>query len=158
MDWIDEFEKSEEGYDDLYKESLENIDVFLVYINRDNEIFHIKNIKLILKEGLLDKANLIYTLRKFRIYNEKKYLPLSLIKYNISLEPNEVYKYLKFPENHDFMSLEKYIHSIKWDDSITMFHDINSLHIIFYESPIHKHNTTKKVYIKKNTKTRRKYI
>tara|TARA_Y100000590_G_scaffold456834_1_gene608210 strand:+ start:1077 stop:1553 length:477 start_codon:yes stop_codon:yes gene_type:complete len=158
MNWIDEFEKSEEGYNDLYKESLENIDVFLVYINKDKEIFHIKNTKLILNEGILDKANLIYTLRKYRIYNEKKYVPLSLIKYNISLEPNNVYKYLHVPENYDFMTLERYIHSIKWEDCITMFHDINSLHIIFYEVNTHKHNTTKKVYIKNNTKTRRKYI
>ena len=64
------------------------------------------------------------------------------------------------PTKYDFITSERYINSIEWEDSISLFHDLNSLHIIFYEKSLsNKHNRTKKIYIPPSkSKTRRKYI
>ncbi|MBM10199.1 MAG: hypothetical protein CMF69_11660 [Magnetovibrio sp.] len=156
--WIEEFEKMEGEYDDLYKESVKNIDIFLIYVNSDNEMFHMKSENIILEDGILKKEYLIGLLRKYRIHDNKQYSPLSLLKYNILLDPLEIRTFLEDPEKYNFITLERYIHSIKWEDTIGMFHDLNSLHVIFYEKLLER-STTKKIYLyKKNSKTRRKYM
>ena len=43
---------------------------------------------------------------------------------------------------------------IKWDDTITLFKDLNSLYVLFYEAPKSKKNETKKIFI--NTKSIKK--
>ena len=53
------------------------------------------------------------------IYNCRKYKPTSLIKYNIDLEPEEIIKYIDYPENYNFMSKEKYTNTISWDNTIS---------------------------------------
>ena len=159
-DWIEEYEKMEGEYNDFYKEQLESVNLFLVYVNRENEVFHIKNENILLEDGVLKKENLIYLIREHRIYNTKTFSPLSLLKYNISLDPEDVKKFIITPTKYDFITSERYINSIEWEDSISLFHDLNSLHIIFYEKSLsNKHNRTKKIYIQPSkSKTRRKYI
>ena len=44
---------------------------------------------------------------------------------------------------------------IRWDDTINLFKDLNSLHILFYEAPKSKKNETKKIFIKPNKKLKR---
>ena len=68
-DWIEEYEKMEGEYNDFYKEQLESVNLFLVYVNRENEVFHIKNENILLEDGVLKKENLIYLIREHRIYN-----------------------------------------------------------------------------------------
>jgi len=41
---------------------------------------------------------------------------------------------------------------IKWDDTINLFRDLNSLHILFYESPRISKNQTRKIFIKSSRK------
>ena len=157
--WIEEFEKIEGEYDDFYKEKLESVNLFLVYVNRKNEVFHIKNESILLEDGVLKKENLIYLIREYRKYDTKIFSPLSLLKYNISIDPEDVKKFIITPTNYNFITNERYINSIHWEDSISLFHDMNSLHIIFYEkTPKNNHNKTKKIYIPTKSKTRRKYI
>ena len=158
-EWIEDFEKIEGDYNDFYKEKLDSVNIFLVYVNRKNELFHIKNESILLEDGILKKENLIYLIREHRKYDKKIFSPLTLLKYNISLDPLDVKKFIANPTNYNFITNERYINSIHWDDSISLFHDLNSLHIVFYEkqSP-NKHNKTKKIYIPSKSKTRRKYI
>ena len=76
-DWIEEYEKMEGEYNDFYKEQLESVNLFLVYVNRENEVFHIKNENILLEDGVLKKENLIYLIREHRIYNTKTFSPLN---------------------------------------------------------------------------------
>ena len=40
--WDEEFEKEDEPYKDFYKEQQENMNVYFIYINSDNEIVRTK--------------------------------------------------------------------------------------------------------------------
>ena len=40
--WITEFEKDEEIYKDFYKDPIESIKIFLLYVDNNNSLFHIK--------------------------------------------------------------------------------------------------------------------
>ncbi len=156
MDWITEFEKVDSLYKDFYKEQLDSARLFMVYVDNRNNISFVKRSTATLDKGILKKANLISILKEFMYHNKKKYRPISLLKYNIDIGPLEVNKYLKKGSNYDFLTIEKNINDIVFNDSISLFHDINSLYIIFHASWNSFHNRTKKIYIKKKLKRGRR--
>ena len=48
-DWISEFETIDTSYNKFYKEGVDFVCVTFVYINKDNQIEHIKREKIILR-------------------------------------------------------------------------------------------------------------
>ena len=104
-EWIEDFEKIEGDYNDFYKEKLDSVNIFLVYVNRKNELFHIKNESILLEDGILKKENLIYLIREHRKYDKKIFSPLTLLKYNISLDPLDVKKFIANPTNYNFITV-----------------------------------------------------
>jgi|MDSZ01.2.fsa_nt_gb hypothetical protein len=155
--WDEEFEKEDEPYKDFYKEQQENMNVYFIYINSDNEIVRTKKEKFILENNKITKTLLIEILKKNMIVKNKKYKPISLIKYNMLLEPDEVQEYIYNSDSYDFMFIETIIDDIHWDKTISLFQNINSLHILFYEKK-KSGAKTKKIYIHKPSrkKTRKK--
>ena len=62
--WEDDFEKEDEPYKDFYKEQQDNINVFFIYINSNNEIIRTKKEKFILENNKIPKTLLIEMLKK----------------------------------------------------------------------------------------------
>ena len=156
IDWITEFEKTDNLYKDFYKEQLDSIRLFMVYVDCHNKISFMKRSSVTLDSGILKKANLLSILKEFMYHNKKKYRPISLLKYNIDIGPVEVNTYLKNESSFNFLTIEKSIDDIIFNDSISLFHDVNSLYIVFHESWNSFHNRTKKIYIKKKLKRGRR--
>ncbi len=158
---LEEIEKEDEPYDGFYPEEIDVIKIFFIYVNKYNKIIFIKNDNLLINESCLPKLDLSILLKKNRKHDNIIYTPLSILKYNIDLEPNEVDGYLKYTNDYNFLTVEKNIKNINWKDSIALFKDLNSLHVIFYEIPKKKSkkNQTKRIKLinKLNLKyTRRK--
>lgn len=166
-DWINKFEETDKLYKDFYKEDLYYINLQIIYINRENEIEKLKQESFLMsKPNYISNEEILEILKKNSIDNEKRYTLLSILKYNINLEPDEVKSYLNNGENpyRDYLSIIKNIDTIVFEKSINMFHDLNDLILIFYEKSLElkksdAKNTTKKVYISSlssNKKTIRK--
>ena len=156
-DWTDDFDKEEKFFNEFYKERVQNLQMFCYYVNKDKELFHIKKDILTIDDGLLKKGDLIYHIRKNRIYQDKKFQLLSILKYNINIEPEDINFFLRDSEINQFLNTEKYIDNIKWDDTITLFQDLNSI-VFIYNEKIPTFNTTKKIRIgKRRRKTKRKF-
>ena len=98
---------------------------------------------------------MIYILKKNKQNNKKNHKLISVLQYNIDLEPEEVLNYLKYKENYNFLTVVSKVNDILWNDTISIFKNLNSLHVIYYEEPVKKSNNTKKVYIR-NRKLKRK--
>ena len=62
--WLDELEEEEEEYDIFYKDITDIIKVNYIYINDEKKIYHIKKENIDLDSNILDKAHLIYLLKK----------------------------------------------------------------------------------------------
>ena len=150
--WIKEIEEEEKEYNSFYKETNDTIKIFYTYINKANKIYHIKKESIILNDNMLDKITLLCLLRKHRNHNNIKHKLISILQYNIDLEPEELVLYLKNDENFNFLSIKSNIMEIKWDDTINLFRDLNSLHILFYESPRISKNQNRKIFIKSSRK------
>jgi hypothetical protein len=72
------------------------------------------------------------------ICNEVKYSLLYILKFNINLEPIYLKTFIRSKEplsniGNQFIQSIKNIDEIKLDKSISMFHDLNDLLIIFHD-------------------------
>lgn len=152
-EWIYEFDKTDKLYEDFYKDDLYYVNLRVIYINRDNEIDKIKHESLLLtKKNYISYEEIIGILKKNSIDNERRYSLLSILKYNIILEPDEIKNYLMNKDNYDYLSVIKNIDAIKFEKSINMFHDLNDVILIFYEKSKEfkkpdPNRLTKKIYI-----------
>lgn len=160
-EWINDFEKTDKLYKDFYKDDLYYVNLKIIYINRDNEIDKIRLESFLMsKKNIITHEEVLEILKKNSTDNDKMYTLLSMLRYNINLEPYEIENYLKNEDNKEYLTVIKNIDTITFEKSINMFHDINDLILIFYEKSkeIKKkdpNNSTKKIYLRNLNENRK---
>ena len=171
--WINEFEELDKDFNSYYKEELSFIRINYIYINNENEIVNIFEDKCLFKTpGILSRDELIGLIKRNTIHNEIKYSLLSLLKYNINFEPINLKAFLRSTDKNigkNYLKSITNIDNIFFEQSISLFHDLNNLFIIFIEkgnekSTFERNNNgnltnrqlTKKVYIHSNFRKRTK--
>ena len=153
-EWINKFEETDKLYKDFYKDDIYYINLRVVYINRDNEIDKIKYESLLLQyPNKISREEIIKILKKNAVDNEKRYTLLSILRYNINLEPDEIKHYLSNGINKEYLSVIKNIDEVRFERTINMFQDLNDLILIFYEKSKElkksdANNSTKKIHIR----------
>jgi len=161
-DWIDEFEVEDKEYKQFYKEQVKSVQVYYLYVNQQQELFHIKKQKIDVHNSQLKKKDLIDIIKKHRDYQNKTYIPLSILKYNITLDPQHIQEFISDPTEFKYTQAESSIENIEWFDSIVFLQEVNSLYIVFREKWKTNSNGTKKIFIKskktKQSKTRKKRL
>ena len=160
-DWLETLEKEEEEYDIFYKDIIDVIKVNYIYIDDKKKIYHIKKETIDLDDNMLDKAHLIYLLKKNKEYNNCFHKIISILQYNININPENINLFMKNPDNFNFLTINENIDDIKWEDTINLFKDMNTLYIIYYKPPFKPRKHTKKIYIKqklKRKKTKKNYL
>ena len=144
--WIDNLKNAESVYNDFYKESVQSITVFLLYVNKENELEHIHTDKCLLSEdGVIKRDIILSFIKQYQLLFTVHYKLLSLLKYNINLEPIDIDEFIEedtLMSEKRFLSSEKYLNDIHFEESIQMFQDMNALFFIFYEEK-DKDKTTK---------------
>jgi hypothetical protein len=164
--WIERFEEMEKDYNNYYTEELSFIRVNYIYVNKNSEIINISEEKYLFKKpGILYKEELIGLIKRHTVHNSIKYSLLSLLKFIIDFEPIHLKTFIRTPDKNvgkQFLQSLTNIDNIVFQKSITLFHDINNLYIIFIDKNensgpghgalssnhiSHRHNTTKKIYI-----------
>jgi hypothetical protein len=162
--WISDFEKIDKDYETFYLEDLQYVNLTILYINNVNEISKIKEEKFFMKTpNVISREEIIGILKRNNNQNKKTFHMMTILKYNIDLEPLEVRKFLLEKDKDkgkidasQYLSVIKFVDEIHWNKSITMFHNINNLYIIFYENvDTQKENNTKN---NAKNKTKRVYM
>ena len=158
--WLNDFEKLDNEYKMYYTEDISFIKFHLIYVNNNNEIEKVKEEKILLKiNGVLQKEELLTIIKNNLLSNQLKYSLLSILKFNINIEPLHLKTFLRNKNpliGSPFLQSIKNIDTIKFDKSISMFHDINEVIIIFQHKNNIINNRTKKSFINSNTKKRTK--
>lgn len=160
--WIQDFETTDQNYIPFYNEDVNEIKVTSLYVDKENNIETIKEENLLLKqENMVSREEIIDVIKNNSFKDKKRYTILSLLKYNVDLETTHVKHYLKSTASNDFLVVVKNIDNIPLKKTISMFQDLNTIYIIFYEksnpSSDSNHQTTKKIYIS-NNKTKKKQL
>jgi len=164
--WINEFENNDKPYNDLYKDNIFSININIFYINKNNNIEKVTEESFLLhKPNIISREEIIGIIKKKSIMNGNNYSLLSIIKYNITLNPEDVPLFLRTNNfdyyNDVFFTSLKHIDAIVFDKTIIAFQDVNTLFIIFYEKDknnvIKKNaNNTRKIYLRTHHNTKHK--
>lgn len=160
-DWLQKLEEEEEEYDIFYKDIIDIIKINYIYINETKNIYHIKKESIDLDDNTLNKEHLIYLLKKNKDFNNISHKIISILQYNIDIKAEEINLFMKNTDNFNFLTVKENINDIKWEDTINLFKDINTLYIIYYKPPYKVKKQTKKIYIRqklKNKKTKKKIL
>jgi hypothetical protein len=157
-EWINNFEKTDKLYQDFYKDDLYYVNLKFVYVNRENEIEKINQESFLMSTpNYISREEIIQILKGSAIDNNKRYSLLSILKYNILLDADEIKKFLLYSnEERTYLNIVKNIDSISFEKSISMFQDLNDLIFVFYEKSTElkktdPNNVTKKIYLRSNT-------
>jgi len=155
-DWVVEFEKKDVLYKDYYKEDLYYTNIHFVYINESNHIEKIREEVYYMKTpNYISRDEIIGILKRNTFHNNKKYSILSILKFVISLEPEEISHFLSkhIEKEKSFLVSMKHIDAISFEPVINMFHDLTDLFFLFHEAQLYQArknnlNVTKKIYLK----------
>jgi len=133
--WINEFEKVDKDYTSFYLEDLTYVKVTIIYINIHNEIEKIKEDKIFLNSSNnISRNEIIGILKRNNTKEGKIFTIMTMLKYNLDLEPTDIRNFLINKEDSSFLSTVKEVDEIVWNKTISMFQDLNNLFIIFYEN------------------------
>jgi len=159
---ITKFEQTDKLYTDFYKDDNYSTDIHYVYVNRSNEIVKIRRESFILTSpNIIHRDELIGILKRNSIDDSIQYSILSILRYNVNLDVEDVVHFLKNETGYSFLSTIKNIDDVRFDKTISTFQDLNDIILVFYEKSSSNHsstNITKKVYLTshKRRKTTRK--
>lgn len=156
--WIEEMNEVEQKYNEFYRQEIKSIRIVLLFINEHNELFSSKKYKASLKNNIITKNQLLNILKKNILYNNNSYTPSFILKFNVDLDPENIEEFIKYPEKFNFLTSESYMGDIHWNKTIENMQLLNTLYILMKKRNIRKKNGTKRIYISKKRKTRRKHI
>lgn len=153
--WITEFDNTDKLYESFYADDLYDINIHFVYVNKSNEIENIRNEIFYMSEpNYVTRNEVLGLLKRNSTCNKIPYNILSILKFNITLAPENITSFLQNDSPHiveEYLTTIKNIDAIPFIKTINMFHDINDLYFIFYEKNLVKernsNSVTKRVFI-----------
>ena len=161
-EWIRKFDETDKLYKDFYKADIYYTNLNIIYLNSENEIEKIKQESFLLSRcNYITIEEIIQILKENMSEQSKKYSLLSILKYNITLNPENIMSYLSHdPSTHntDFLTSINHITPITFEKSIHMFHDLTDLIIIFCDKSVKScshNNVTKKIVLRSNRHAKR---
>ena len=146
-------------------------------MNKDNEIEKIKQDSFLMSTcNSISRPEIVGLIKRNCIENNVIYSIISILRYNITLDVEDINKFMKNNNCEVFNSYLvpiKNIDTITFEKTINMFQDLNDLFFLFYEkdkdntgktsshNSHNSNNSTKRVFFKphakKHKKTHRKY-
>ena len=117
--------------------------------------------------NVVSREEIIYIIKHNSHYNASMYSLFSILKYNFTVNPEEITDFLKTSNNDYYreqnLTIVKHVDKIDFEKTISMFQHLNALIIIFYEKNKENNvkkdninnNYTKKIYLKRNIKNQK---
>ena len=157
-EWINNFENTDKLYQDFYKDDLYYTNLQVIYVNRSSEIEKLKQESFLMTTpNFISREEILEILKKNSNDNGRRYTLLTILKYNVTLDADDVMGFLKNNDDSEFLTVVKNIDAISFERTINMLQDLNDLIFIFYEKSTelkkpNPNNVTKKIYINPNNK------
>jgi hypothetical protein len=167
LDWIQQFENTDELYKVFYKTNLLQIVIERVYVNTHKEIIYVKKEKINLENpNQLSKDKLIELIKSGSYLNNNLFKIFSIKYFNIDIDEEEVLNLLNLTQDtqdYNFLHNLPKLDNINLNQTITYFQKINRIYLFYISDKkniSNIRNETKKVYLhahslKKSNKTKK---
>tara|TARA_B110000967_G_C18757156_1_gene495938 strand:- start:161 stop:655 length:495 start_codon:yes stop_codon:yes gene_type:complete len=146
-DWIKELEEEGKEYYNFLITTNDTVKIKIFYINNENVIFDKISKNINIKDGIINRFDMIKLIKDNIYFNKKNYKIMSILSYNFNLDNNDVRQFYKKTEDYDFLTVHKGIDLIKWEDTLNYFKELNEL-ILFFVEKKGKKNKTKRIYMR----------
>jgi hypothetical protein len=132
-DWITNFERNDKLYQDFYKDDIYYVNLKCVYINRDNEIDKINTETFLMgKPNIISREEILQILKRASVDADRRYSLLSILRYNITLDADDVKHFLLSEAAPDsFLTIIKTVDAVSFEKTIHMMQDLNDLVLVF---------------------------
>jgi hypothetical protein len=139
ISWIKEQEKLQQINENYFKEPMETIDMFFIYINTNDYIEKIvygeHKLNVISNNSIIPNQDVIQLIENNKYLANNKYKILDILLYNVSLQPENIQSYSQnenvLDTSSKFLEPLSIINDFVIPPSIFIFHKINSLFFIF---------------------------
>ena len=139
ISWVEEQEKLQHINENYFKEPMEMIDIFFIYVNTNDYIEKINHLQQELSlnnnSGLIHNDIIIQLIEKNKFLSNNKYKIQDVLLYNVSLNPENIQSYSKdeniLESSSKFLEPLSIINDFIIPPSIFIFHKINSIFFIY---------------------------
>jgi len=155
-DYITEYNLLEKDFDKFYNVTVDSINIYYFYINKENQIYNVDSECETLNNSCLSKERIIYLIKKKQYKLLHKHKLIGFLKFNIDFDFTDLNNFLSNKLDSNYLIPLKKIDDIIFNNTINILQDLNSIIFIFSNNITQNHNTTKKIIINTNkSKTRR---
>jgi len=128
---VKEYQRLEKYYDNFYKTKTNSITLFFIYVDKNEvESLHEKNF-IFNEESKICSDELVFIIKNHEILHNKKYKLTHLLRYNFTMEPDEILK-MKQDYTGEYLDIIKsYLSDIYFSDTVDILQDINALFFVF---------------------------
>ena len=145
ISWIKEQEKLQQINENYFKEPMENIELFFIYINSNDYIEKINCQSYVFNEknnhdkknenNVISNDEIIHWIEKNKYMCNHKYKIQEILLFNVSLNPENIQSYSKnenlLESSSKFLQRISIVNDIIIPPSIFIFHKVNALFFIF---------------------------
>jgi hypothetical protein len=141
ISWVEKHERLLNIYENYQREHMDSIKICYIYVNLKSEIekvicenedlFFNGNHNVITKERVLQIVQ-----NKKLLDHNLKYTIDTILVYNVSIEPENIQKYVNSESVESFLKIYPIVDEIQLSPSIFIFHEINSIYFIFKQSEV----------------------
>jgi len=137
--WIEEEDKLENMNSSYIREPMEAIDIFFLYINKDDYIEKITCETHDISNNVLKKEIILQLIQqKKRTNRTLAYSFMDLLLYHVDLEPQHIQTYARYDDtlenSQTFLKSFSTVDDIAIPPSIFIFHRMNALYFLFKEN------------------------
>jgi hypothetical protein len=142
MSWINEEERIQNMESNYYREPMEYVNTYFIYINQNQYIDKILcekyDLEVVSNGSLLTKETLLKIIQNKKIKTlNTRYKLIDILQYHVELEPEHIQSYSKNgepdPSSQKILKNISVFDEIVFSPSIFIFHGINSIYFIFQE-------------------------
>ena len=157
--WIQEHDRLSTINENYLREPMDSINVYYVYINRNQYIEKIISDKLPLSlsedktHSYLSKETLLQIIQSRKIKTSfSKYKLTDVVSYLVDLEPENIQSFSNTDNveqaTPSFFKIRSFMDDIQFNNSIFIFHGVNSIYFLFEEVELLNHRHTLKSILK----------
>ena len=140
MSWLNEQERIQNIQSNYYREPMETVNTYFIYINQNQYIDKILcekyDLEVVSNGSLLNKEALLKIIQNKKINTlNTRYKLIDILQYHVELEPEHIQTYCKNgePSSPNILKNRSDFDEIVFSPSIFIFHGVNCLYFIFQE-------------------------
>jgi hypothetical protein len=128
------------------KDSKNNIEIIFFYIDKNDEVYSIKNTIEEIKNGELSEERQLNIIKENQFNIDKKHKLIACSYLNINIKEQELEKFIEkdIDTSNNYFTNLNLIGTIKLNESLKIFENINTV-IYIYKVLVNSNNTTKKI-------------